>query len=114
MVAFPLASPASVPDPLAVMTRPSDECQPKSAVTSLTEPSAKVAVAFSWVVLPIATTGCDGLIATDSNAALAAPSGDSVAPPMAAASFPTGPLEELAVPSGRFTDPPAVYAAVIT
>ena len=61
-----------MPEALAVMVRASDDCQPKSAVTSLTEPSLKVAIAFNWVVLPMATTGCEGVIVTDCNAALTA------------------------------------------
>src|ERR1700722_8823435 len=105
MAPFPLATPASVPDPLAVMMRTSDDCQPKSAVTSLTEPSSKVATAFSWVVLPMATAGCDGVIATDSNVALAAPPAHSAAAPAGAATFPIGLSEVLAPPAGRLIPP---------
>src|ERR1700691_1746729 len=102
MVAFPPATPASVPDPLAVMMRPSDDCQPKSAVTSLTEPSSKDAIAFSWVMLPMATTDCAGFIAPDCTAPRAPAAASSPAAPPAAASFPVGLLEELVVPAGRF------------
>ncbi len=37
------------------MVRVSDDAQAKFAVTSLVEPSLKVAMAFNWVVLPMAT-----------------------------------------------------------
>jgi len=62
----------------------------------------------------MATTGCDGVIATDSNAALAAPAGNSADAPAAADSFPVGLSEELAVLTGRTIDPVAEYAAVTT
>jgi hypothetical protein len=55
--ALPLASPASAPELLAAMVRGSEEVHAKSAVTSLVDPSSKVAIAFNWVVLPIATSG---------------------------------------------------------
>ena len=53
------------------MVRGSEDCQPKSALTSLTEPSSKVAIAFSWVVAPMVTTGAEGTIASDLKAAVA-------------------------------------------
>src|ERR1700727_1413230 len=106
MVAGPLATPVKTPDALTVIVRASEDCQPKSAVTSFVEPSLKVATALSWVELPIATTACDGVITTDSNVALAAP-GNSAAALVAAAIFPVGLSEELATPAGRLIDPVA-------
>jgi hypothetical protein len=47
MVAFPVASPESKPEEFAVMVRASDDAQAKFAVTSLVEPSLKVARAFN-------------------------------------------------------------------
>src|ERR1700677_2796913 len=74
MVAFPVASPASNPEEFAVMVRVSDEAQAKFAVTSLVEPSLKVAMAFNWVALPMATVACAGTTATEvTSAAAAAP-----------------------------------------
>jgi hypothetical protein len=61
----------------------------------------------------MATTGCDGVIAIDSNTALAAP-GNAADELAAAASFPVGLSEEPAVLTGRLIDPVAEYAAVIT
>ena len=52
--------------------RVSDEAQAKSVVTSLVEPSLKVAMAFNWVVLPMATVACAGTTATEANSAPAA------------------------------------------
>src|ERR1700728_3082474 len=69
MVAFPVASPASNPEEFAVMVRVSDDVQAKSVVTSLVEPSLKVAMAFNWVVLPMATDACAGTTATKANSA---------------------------------------------
>src|ERR1700677_1410633 len=74
MVAFPVASPASNPEEFAVMVRVSEDAQAKFAVTSLVEPSLKVATAFNWVVLPMATVVCAGTTATEvTSAAAAAP-----------------------------------------
>src|ERR1700691_2505722 len=103
MIAFPLATPASVPEAFALIVRTSDDCQAKSAVTSLVDPSLKVAIAFSWVVLPMGTTGCVGLIAIDSNTGLAAATGHSAAAATAGVSFSVGLLEDLAVAAGFFT-----------
>src|SRR5580658_11227093 len=72
MVALPVASPESNPEEEAVMVRVSDEVQSKSVVTSLVEPSLKVAMAFNWVVLPMATVACAGTTATEANSAPAA------------------------------------------
>src|ERR1700722_18482624 len=69
MVAFPVASPESNPEELAVMVRVSDEVHAKPVVTSLVEPSLKVAIAFNWVVLPMATAACAGTTATEANSA---------------------------------------------
>src|ERR1700761_7855993 len=69
--AGPEASPERMPAALAVMVRGSEDCQANSEVTSLTEPSLKVAVAFSWVVLPMDTTAWEGVIMTDCNAGAA-------------------------------------------
>ena len=54
------------------MVRVSDDAQAKFAVTSLVEPSLKVAMAFNWVVLPMATAACVGTMATEVNSAVAA------------------------------------------
>ena len=64
-MAFPVASPESSPAEFTVMVRNPEDCQPKALVTSLTEPSLNVANAFSWVVLPMVTTGADGVIVSD-------------------------------------------------
>src|ERR1700749_2724157 len=72
MVAFPVASPESNPEELAVMVRVSDEVHAKPVVTSLVEPSLKVAMAFNWAVLPMATVACAGTTATEANSAPAA------------------------------------------
>src|ERR1700678_1779886 len=72
MVAFPVASPESNPEEFAVMVRVSEDVQAKFAVTSLVEPSLKVAMAFNWVVLPMATVACAGTTATEVNSAAAA------------------------------------------
>src|ERR1700742_1740177 len=69
MVAFPVARPESAPEELAAMVRVSEEVQANSVVTSLVEPSSKVAIAFNWVVLPIDTAGFEGVIVTDCNIA---------------------------------------------
>jgi hypothetical protein len=47
MVAFPVANPESNPEDVAVMVRVSEDAQAKFAVTSLVEPSLKVAMAFN-------------------------------------------------------------------
>ena len=47
------------------MVRVSDDAQAKFVVTSLVEPSLKVAMAFNWVVLPMATVACAGTTATE-------------------------------------------------
>src|ERR1700722_16335761 len=72
MVAFPVASPASKPEDDVVMVRASDDAQAKFAVTSLLEPSLKVAMAFNWVLPPMATVACAGSTATEVNSAAAA------------------------------------------
>ena len=102
MVASPLARPDSIPEEVAPMVRVSDDVQAKSAVTSLVEPSLKVATAFSWVVLPMATAGCDGIIDTDCNstapapfaagAAAAAITSDALVAPTGELTLLTGPL----------------------
>ena len=56
------------------MVRVSEDAQAKFAVTSLVEPSLKVAMAFNWVVLPMATVVWVGTTATEvTSAAAAAP-----------------------------------------
>src|ERR1700761_951153 len=65
MVAFPVARPESAPEELAAMVRVSEEVHANSVVTSLVEPSSKVAIAFNWVVLPIDTAACAGTMATE-------------------------------------------------
>src|SRR5271163_4569448 len=67
MAAGPVASPDRMPAALIMMVRGSEDCQATSEVMSLTEPSLKVAVAFNWVVLPMDTTGWEGVIVTDCN-----------------------------------------------
>src|ERR1700742_200293 len=69
MVAFPVARPESAPEELAAMVRVSEEVHANSVVTSLVEPSSKVAIAFNWVVLPIATAACAGTMVTEVAAA---------------------------------------------
>src|ERR1700744_45000 len=74
MVAFPVARPETSPEGVAVMVRVSDDAQAKFDVTSLVEPSLKVATAFNWVLLPMATVVCAGTTATEvTSAAAAAP-----------------------------------------
>ena len=55
----------------------------------------------------MATVGWEGLIATDTNSAVAAPfpAGSSAAALPALATLSVALLEALAVPTGRFTDP---------
>src|ERR1700691_5534049 len=100
MIAFPLATPASVPEPFALMVRTSDDCQAKSAVTSLVDPSLKVASASSWVLLPKATTACVALIAIDSSPPLAPAIGNAAAAATAGVSHTVGLLEHLAAAAG--------------
>src|ERR1700679_28808 len=69
MVAFPVARPETSPEEVAVMVRVSEDAQAKFAVTSLVDPSLKVAMAFNWVVLPMATVACAGTTATEVNSA---------------------------------------------
>src|SRR5271163_145233 len=69
MVTFPVATPESTPEALAVMVRVFDDDHATSVVTSLVEPSLKVAIAFNWVVLPMTTAACAGTTATEANSA---------------------------------------------
>ena len=55
-----------------MIVRVSDDAHAKSVVTSLVEPSLKVAMAFNCVVLPMATVACAGTTATEVNSAAAA------------------------------------------
>ena len=72
----------------------------------MTEPSLKDAIAFNWVVLPMATAGCEGVIVTDCNAAATAPfSGGKLIASFAPAEGVTGTPVGLAVPTGRFIAP---------
>ena len=54
-----------------MIVRVSEDAQAKLVVTSLLEPSLKVAMAFNWVVLPMATVACSGATATEVNSAAA-------------------------------------------
>src|SRR5271156_4818434 len=69
MTALPVARPESEPEDVAAMVRVSEDVQANSVVTSLVEPSLKVAIAFNWVVLPIATAACAGTMATEAGTA---------------------------------------------
>src|ERR1700735_1258051 len=96
-----------MPDALTVMVRASDDCHASSAVTSLTEPSLKDAIAFNWVVLPMATAGCEGVIVTDSNAAATAPfaAGKLIVSFLVPFEGVTATPVGLAAPTGRFIAP---------
>src|SRR5271156_4907883 len=77
MTALPVARPESDPEEVAAMVRVSEDVHANSVVTSLVEPSLKVAIAFNWVVLPMATAACPGTMATE--VATAAEAGVAVA-----------------------------------
>src|ERR1700691_5368561 len=96
------------------MVRASDDCHASSAVTSLTEPSLKDAIAFNWVVLPMATAGCEGVIVTDSNAAATAPFPAGAAPPATALDASLAALEELTWAAGARATELATYVALTT
>jgi hypothetical protein len=71
----------------------------------LTEPSLKVAVAFNWVALPMATAGWEGLIATDTNSAVVVPfvEGNAAIAPVGLAILSVALAIEWDVAAGRCT-----------